>query len=147
MRRIAPTAGPAPHVRPAAEEHRQQDHVYMAVQLGAGSEALQPCHLHAEPAPDRSAGGGRGHVPDDAARDPLGMRRKATPTPQQADEVLLDYLRNLYPLAEAQAQMAKLDATAKQLGSGQARHQPIRLLQLPRNQGLRERAAHRYRAV
>jgi len=45
---------------------------------------------------------------------PGGTAAKATPTQQQADEVLLDYLRNLYPLSEAQAQMAKLDANAKQ---------------------------------
>jgi mono/diheme cytochrome c family protein len=49
---------------------------------------------------------------------PAGTAAKATPTQEQADAVLLDYLRNLYPLAEAQAQLAKMDATAKQLDLG-----------------------------
>ena len=33
---------PAPHVRPAAEERRQQDDLRVALQLGSRSEALQP---------------------------------------------------------------------------------------------------------
>jgi mono/diheme cytochrome c family protein len=49
---------------------------------------------------------------------PAGTPAKATPTQQQADDVLLDYLRNLYPLAEAQSQMAKMDANARQLDLG-----------------------------
>ena len=46
---------------------------------------------------------------------PAGTAAPVAPTQQQSDDVLLDYLRNVYPLAEAQAQMAKLDANAKQL--------------------------------
>ena len=42
-----------------------------------------------------------------------------TPTQAQADAVLLDYLRNLMPLAEAQGRIAKMDANAKQLDLGQ----------------------------
>ena len=48
-----------------------------------------------------------------------GTAAPVDPTPAQADEVLLDYLRNLMPLAEAQGRMAKMDATAKQLDLGQ----------------------------
>ena len=50
---------------------------------------------------------------------PAGTAAPVTPTPAQADAVLLDYLRNLMPLAEAQGRMAKMDATAKQLDLGQ----------------------------
>ena len=50
---------------------------------------------------------------------PAGTAVQATPTEAQADEVLLDYLRNLMPLAEAQGRMAQMDATAKQLDLGQ----------------------------
>ena len=46
---------PAAHLRPAAREHRQQDDLRVDLQLGPRSEALQPGHLHAEPAPDRSS--------------------------------------------------------------------------------------------
>ena len=49
---------------------------------------------------------------------PAGTAAPATPTPQQADDVLLDYLRNVMPLAEAQAQLDKMDATARQLDLG-----------------------------
>ncbi len=49
---------------------------------------------------------------------PAGMTAQASPTPQQADAVLLDYLRNLMPMAEAQATLAKMDASAKQLDLG-----------------------------
>jgi mono/diheme cytochrome c family protein len=49
---------------------------------------------------------------------PAGMAAGANPTPQQTDEVLLDYLRNVMPQAEAQAQLAKMDANAKQLDLG-----------------------------
>jgi mono/diheme cytochrome c family protein len=50
---------------------------------------------------------------------PGGDAARATPTQQQADAVLLDYLRNVYGTTEAQARMAKLDANAKQLELGQ----------------------------
>ncbi len=56
-RRIAIGGRPAPHLRPAAREHRQQDDLRVDLQLGPRSEALQPGDLHAEPAPDRRAGG------------------------------------------------------------------------------------------
>ena len=48
-----------------------------------------------------------------------GTAAPVTPTQAQADAVLLDYLRNVMPLAEAQARLAKMDATAKQLDLGQ----------------------------
>jgi mono/diheme cytochrome c family protein len=50
---------------------------------------------------------------------PAGTPAPVQPTQAQTDAVLLDYLRNLMPLAEAQGRMAKMDATAKQLDLGQ----------------------------
>ena len=97
------TRRPAPHVRPAAGEHRQQDDLRVGLQLGARSEALQPRHLHAQPAPHRpqvadvatylmtlkQAGGdrGQGHV---------------RPT-RHVDDVLLDYYKAVMPFEEAKA--------------------------------------------
>ena len=78
---------------------------------------------------------------------PAGTAAPVTPTQAQADAVLLDYLRNLMPLAEAQGRLAKMDATAKQLDLGPARDRALRLLQLPRHQGLRDDAADRRRPV
>jgi mono/diheme cytochrome c family protein len=49
---------------------------------------------------------------------PSGTAAKASPTAAQSDAVLLDYLRNVMPLREAQAQLAKMDANAKQLDLG-----------------------------
>ncbi len=48
-----------------------------------------------------------------------GDAAKANPTPAQSDAVLLDYLRNVYGTADAQARMAKLDANGRQLELGQ----------------------------
>ncbi|HKY22855.1 MAG TPA: c-type cytochrome [Vicinamibacterales bacterium] len=48
-----------------------------------------------------------------------GTAAPVTPTQAQVDAVLLDYLRNLMPLAEAQGRLAKMDTTAKQLDLGQ----------------------------
>ncbi len=48
-----------------------------------------------------------------------GTAAPMTPTQAQFDEVLLDYLRNLMPLAEAQSRLAKMDANTKQLDLGQ----------------------------
>ena len=48
-----------------------------------------------------------------------GTAAPMTPTQAQVDEVLLDYLRNLMPLAEAQSRLAKMDANTKQLDLGQ----------------------------
>ena len=63
------------------------------------------------------------------------------------DAVLLDYLRNLMPLSEAQAQLAKMDANAKQLDLGM-RLQPA---QEPLNLAIELRATAKhhnpYRAV
>ena len=67
---------PAPHVRPAAEERRQQDDLRVALQLGSRSEALQPRHVHARPAAHRSAGGRRRDVSDDADRAGGNSRRR-----------------------------------------------------------------------
>lgn len=50
---------------------------------------------------------------------PSGTPAPVQPTQEQVDAVLLDYLRNVMPLAEAQARLAKMDATAKQLDLGQ----------------------------
>jgi mono/diheme cytochrome c family protein len=48
-----------------------------------------------------------------------GTPAKVTPTPQQADDVLLDYLRSVMPDEEARGRLAKMDAQAKQLELGQ----------------------------
>ncbi len=48
-----------------------------------------------------------------------GTAAPVTPSQAQTDAVLLDYLRNLMPLAEAQGRLAKMDANAKQLDLGQ----------------------------
>jgi mono/diheme cytochrome c family protein len=50
---------------------------------------------------------------------PAGTAAKANPTPQQADEVLLDYLTNLYGSLDAKTRLAKMDTNAKQLDLGQ----------------------------
>jgi mono/diheme cytochrome c family protein len=50
---------------------------------------------------------------------PAGTAAPVTPTQAQIDAVLLDYLRNLMPLAEAQGRLAKMDTNAKQLDLGQ----------------------------
>ena len=50
---------------------------------------------------------------------PAGTPAPVTPTQAQTDAVLLDYLRNLMPLAEAQGRLAKMDTNAKQLDLGQ----------------------------
>ena len=49
---------------------------------------------------------------------PAGTSAKASPTPQQADEVLLDYLTNVYGSMDARTRLAKMDATAKQIELG-----------------------------
>ena len=76
----APSGRAAPHLRPAAREHRQQDDLRVGVQLGARSEALQPGHLHAEPAAHRRAGGRRRDLPDDVE---AGGRRRGRRRPGQ----------------------------------------------------------------
>lgn len=48
-----------------------------------------------------------------------GTTATATPNQAQVDEVLLDYLRNLMPLAEAQGRLAKMDTNTRQLDLGQ----------------------------
>jgi mono/diheme cytochrome c family protein len=48
-----------------------------------------------------------------------GTPAPVQPTQAQTDAVLLDYLRNLMPLAEAQGRLAKMDTAAKQLDLGQ----------------------------
>lgn len=49
---------------------------------------------------------------------PAGTPAKAVPTPQQADEVLLDYLANVYGSMDGRTRLAKMDATARQLDLG-----------------------------
>ena len=71
-RRQAQRDRTAAHVRPAARERRQQDDLRVDLQLGSRSQALQPGHLHAQPAVDRRAGGRRGDVSVDAQ----GPRRR-----------------------------------------------------------------------
>ena len=109
----------APHVRPAAPEHRQQDHLRVDLQLGPRSEALQPDDLHARSAADRCAGRRRRDVPV----RPQGRRpetpAKATPDQAAVDAVLLDYYRAVMPFEEAKAAVGKLDAQAKQIALGQ----------------------------
>ena len=48
-----------------------------------------------------------------------GTAAPVTPTQAQTDAVLLDYLQNIMPLAEAQARLAKMDTNAKLLDLGQ----------------------------
>src|SRR5438067_1419777 len=48
-----------------------------------------------------------------------GDPRKASPDSKTADEVLLDYLKNVMPLDDARAQMAKMNAQQKQIELGQ----------------------------
>jgi mono/diheme cytochrome c family protein len=48
-----------------------------------------------------------------------GDAAKATPTQAQVDAVLFDYFKSSMPSAQAQAEVAKLDANAKQLTLGQ----------------------------
>lgn len=48
-----------------------------------------------------------------------GTPADVTPTPQQADEVLLDYLKSVMTDQEARGRLAKMDAQAKQLDLGQ----------------------------
>jgi mono/diheme cytochrome c family protein len=48
-----------------------------------------------------------------------GDARKATPDPKTADDVLLDYLKNVMPLDDARARMAKMNAEQKQIELGQ----------------------------
>ena len=48
-----------------------------------------------------------------------GDPRKASPDSKTADEVLLDYLKNVMPLDDARARMAKMNAQQKQIELGQ----------------------------
>jgi len=48
-----------------------------------------------------------------------GDARKATPDPKTADDVLLDYLKNVMPLDDARARMARMNAQQKQIELGQ----------------------------
>ena len=76
-----------------------------------------------------------------------GDAAKATPDAKAADDVLLDYLKNVMPFEDAKAQLAKLEPAAEAGRARAARDQPVRLLQLPRHQGLREGAVDRHRLV
>jgi cbb3-type cytochrome oxidase cytochrome c subunit len=67
---------------------------------------------------------------------PAGDGPKATPDAKVADDVLLDYLKNVMPFEDAKAQLAKWSPD-----------RPLRLLQLPRHQGLRDRAVDRHRSL
>ncbi len=51
------------------------------------------------------------------------------------------------PFEDAKAQLAKMEPAAEAGRAGAARDQPLRLLQLPRHQGLREGAVDRHRSV
>src|SRR5262249_40012421 len=48
-----------------------------------------------------------------------GAQAKAQPSPQDVDNVLLDYLRNVMPLDDAKAQVAKLSPEQRQTELGQ----------------------------
>jgi mono/diheme cytochrome c family protein len=52
-------------------------------------------------------------------KGPAGDAAKATPDPKVADEVLLDYLKNVMPFEDAKAQMAKMTPEQKQVELGQ----------------------------
>jgi mono/diheme cytochrome c family protein len=52
-------------------------------------------------------------------KGPAGDAAKATPDPKAADEVLLDYLKNVMPFEDAKAQMAKMTPEQKQVDLGQ----------------------------
>ena len=85
--------------------------------------------------------------PVDAEGRRRATRRRRRPTQKAADDVLLDYLKNVMPFEDAKAQLAKMDARAEAGRARAARDQPLRLLQLPRHQGLREGAVDRHRPV
>ena len=74
-------------------------------------------------------------------REGDARRRRST------DDVLLDYLKNVMPFEDAKAQLAKMEPRAEAARARAARDQPLRLLQLPRHQGLREGAVDRHRSV
>ena len=136
----------AADLRPAAREHRQQDHLRVDLQLGPRSEALQPGDLHAEPAPDRRAGGrrrdlpgrpqgaGRRHGEGDARRQ--GHRRRAARLHEERDA-----------LRGREGADREDEPGAEAARARAARDQPLRLLQLPRHQGLREGAVDRHRPL
>src|SRR5712692_1332416 len=52
-------------------------------------------------------------------KGPAGDAAKATPDPKVADDVLLDYLKNVMPFEDARAQMAKMSPEQKQVDLGQ----------------------------
>src|SRR5713101_4740492 len=52
-------------------------------------------------------------------KGPAGDAAKATPDPKVADDVLLDYLKNVMPFEDAKAQMAKMTLEQKQADLGQ----------------------------
>ncbi len=52
-------------------------------------------------------------------KGPAGDAAKATPDPKVADDVLLDYLKNVMPFEDAKAQMAKMTPEQKQVDLGQ----------------------------
>jgi mono/diheme cytochrome c family protein len=52
-------------------------------------------------------------------KGPAGDAAKVTPDPKVADEVLLDYLKNVMPFEDAKAQMAKMTPDQKQVDLGQ----------------------------
>jgi len=52
-------------------------------------------------------------------KGPAGDAAKAAPDPKVADDVLLDYLKNVMPFEDAKAQMAKMTPGQKQMDLGQ----------------------------
>ena len=52
-------------------------------------------------------------------KGPAGDAAKATPDPKAADDVLLDYLKNVMPFEDAKAQLAKWNPEQKQIELGQ----------------------------
>ncbi len=136
----------ASDIRSAAAEHRQQDHLRVDLRLGARSEALQPRHVHARPAPHRCAGGRRRHVPDDAEAG--GRRRRqgnARPGRGRSATARLLPFRDAVRAGPGGSREARRECQAARARA--ARHCPVRLLQLPRDQGLRDDTANRHRAV
>ena len=146
-RRHARSGGPAPHLRPAAGEHRQQDDLRVGVQLGPRSETLQPGHLHAGPAPDRRAGRRRGDLPDDAEAGRRRRRRQGHLHRPARQRCAARLLQGVDAVRGGQGADRQTGSAGEADRARPARDRPLRLLQLPRHQGVREGAADRHRPV
>ena len=132
-------AGPAPHLRPAA---RRTSATRPPTSGSTTGSAIRSTTAPATYMPDLRLTDAQ--VADVATYLSTLKRPAATPprrTPDQAavDEVLLDYFTAVMPFEEAKADGREAGRAGEAARARPARHQPLRLLQLPRDQGLRER--------